>query len=355
MMLVLVTGGTGFVGAHTVAEVTRAGHQVRVLARSAAAVEEALAPLNVPGEAVDVLVGDVTDRAAVSRAVRGADAVVHAASVYSFDSRHHGRMRRTNVRGTQLVLDAARRFDVGRTVYVSTFGALEPTASGLVGPDSPPARVREVYLATKAAAEEVAREHQERGAPVSITYPPALLGPHDPKRGDQTVRLRNTLRGLMPVWPTGGFPVGDVRDTARLHAELLTAPPQPLDRHFGPGRYLSTRAYVQALREVTGRSLPTAFVPARPMLPMAYAMDLVQRVWPWHIPAEYGACLVCARDAHPVDMAPALGIRPRPFTETLTDTVRWLHDAGLLPQRLAGRTLARGRDEAVAARAEVAR
>lgn len=335
-MLVLVTGGTGFVGAHTVAAVTRAGHRVRVLARDATAVEDALAPLDVPGDAVDVLVGDVTDRAAVSRAVRGADAVVHAAGVYTFDSRRRRRMWDVNVRGTELVLDAASRFDVGRTVHVSTFGALEPTPGGLVGLDSPPARVSEPYLSGKAAAEAVAREHQERGAPVSITYPPALLGPHDPKAGDQTTRLRNTLRGLMPVWPTGGFPIGDVRDTAALHAALLTAPPQQLDRHFGPGRHVSTRAYVRSLREVTGRALPAAFLPARAMLPFAYAVDVVQRVWPWHIPAEYGACLVCARDARPADVPAPLGLDPRPFRETLADTVRWLHRSGRLPARLAG-------------------
>ncbi len=350
-MLVLVTGGTGFVGAHTVEAVTRAGHQARVLAREPAAVETALAPLEVAGDAVEVLLGDVTDRAAVTRAVRGSDAVVHAAAVYSFDSRRRGQTRRTNVRGTELVLAAARRFGVGRVVYVSTFGALEPGAGGIVGPDSPPARVRETYLASKAAAEAIARQHQIEGTPVAITYPPALLGPHDPKLGDQSTRLRNMLRGLMPVWPTGGFPIGDVRDTAQLHAALLTAPAQGSDRYLAPGSYVTTRQYVQALREVTGRTLPTAFLPARPMLPFAYATDLLQLVWPWHIPAEYGACLVCARDARP-EHADSLGLNARPLAQTLTDTVRWMRQTGLLSASQAGALASTGLD---ATRAGVAR
>jgi hypothetical protein len=153
----------------------------------------------------------------------------------------------------------------------------------------------------------------------------------------------------MPVWPTGGFPIGDVRDTALLHAELLTTPRHGVDRHFGPGRYVTTRQYVQAVREVTGRALPTAFLPARPMLPFAYAMDLVQRVWPWHIPAEYGACYVCACDARPADVPSAFGPRPRPFVETLSDALYWLYRRGLLSTAQAGLAAVRGRDDSVGA------
>ncbi|MDI1461491.1 SDR family NAD(P)-dependent oxidoreductase [Catellatospora sp. KI3] len=338
-MLVLVTGGTGFLGAHTVAALVREGHQVRLLARAHAGVERALGPLGVSARAVEVSLGDVTDRAAVNRAVRGVDAVVHAAAVFSFDTRQNAAMRRTNVAGTELVLSAARQFDVGRTVYVSTFGAMLPASGGVIGTRTAPGAAREPYLASKAAAETVAREHQAQGAPVVITYPPALLGPDDPKLGDQNARLRNMLRGLMPMWPSGGFPVGDVRDTAALHTALLTAPADGPDRHFGPGRYASTREFVRSARLVTGRSLPAVFLPARAMMPMAYLAGLAQRIWPWHIPAEYGACYVCACDARPDDEQPPLGIAPRPFTQTLADTVRWLHRRGLVTARQAGRAV----------------
>lgn len=326
-MLVSVTGGTGLVGTHSVAAILQAGHRVRLLARDESTVESALGTA-----AVDVVVGDVLDRGAVDRLVRGADAVLHAASVYSFDRRRRADLRRTNVAGTELVLDAARRAGVGRTVYVSSVGALFPAR--VIGPESPVGRPREAYLASKAAAETVARRHQSAGAPVVITYPPALLGPHDPKLGDQTIRLRNVLRGLMPIWPLGGLPIGDVRDTAALHASLLGPAEPSANRHFGPGHYLTTRQYVRALREVTGRSLPTVYLPARAMLPVGLLANLVQRVWPWHIPAEYGAVYTCACA---VRVAAPMPIAPRPVAETFADTVRWLHEAGHLSTRQAGR------------------
>ncbi|MEU6040986.1 NAD-dependent epimerase/dehydratase family protein [Actinomadura sp. NPDC047616] len=333
-MLVSVTGGTGFVGAHSVAAAVRRGHRVRLLARDEARAGRALAPLGVDLGAVDVVVGDVTDEGSVRRAVRGADAVLHAASVYSFDSRRHAEMTRVNERGTEVVLDAARRHGAAPIVHVSTFGVLDPGQGRTVRAESAVGRPRERYMATKAAADRIARRHQAQGAPVMITYPPALLGPHDPNLGDQTARLRNALRGLMPMWPLGGFPVGDVRDTAAFHMDLLETPGQ--GRHLTPGRYLSTRQYVSVLRQVTGRRLPAVFLPARAMLPVGLLTGAVQRVWPWHIPAEYGAVYTCVRDLR-VDADPAA----RPVTETVGDAVGWLHRAGLLSDRQAG--LAAGR------------
>src|SRR5688572_27663593 len=94
--LVAVTGGTGFLGSHSVAALLRAGHRVRLLVRREAAVEPALRPLGVDPGAVDVVVGDVTDERSVRQAVDGADSVLHAASVFSFDARDRDKMRTVN-------------------------------------------------------------------------------------------------------------------------------------------------------------------------------------------------------------------------------------------------------------------
>jgi nucleoside-diphosphate-sugar epimerase len=336
-MLVCVTGGSGFVGAHSVAAIVSAGHRVRVLSRDGAAVGPALAPLGVPADAVEVVPGDVLDETVVARAVAGADAVLHAASVYSFDPRRRRDMARTNEAGTAVVLEQARLAGVRRTVHVSTVGALFPSGTPL-DTTSPVGAATEPYLASKAAAERVARRYQDAGAPVAITYPPALLGPHDPRIGDQTGRLRDTLRGLSPIWPRGGFPLGDVRDTAELHASLVTG--AGAGRYFGPGRYLDTGQYLDVLRAVTGRRLPAVRLPAAALLPVGVLAGLLQRVWPWHIPAEYGAIYTCAHATAVSGTAPTGGVPARPVAATVADTVGWLHRAGLVSDRAAGRLAA---------------
>ena len=75
-MRVLVTGGTGFVGSHTVAALIENGHDVRLLVRSPDRIAPALEPLGV-GK-VDSIVGDITDANAGERAMKGCEAVRHA-------------------------------------------------------------------------------------------------------------------------------------------------------------------------------------------------------------------------------------------------------------------------------------
>src|SRR5262245_32486588 len=125
-MHVVVTGGTGYLGSHAVAALTSAGHRVRVLARSPDRISAALEPHGIDG--VETVSGDVTDPVAVGRALAGADAVLHAASVFSMDTRRADEMRSVNVRGTEVVLGTARRLGLDPLVYVSSELALLPPA-----------------------------------------------------------------------------------------------------------------------------------------------------------------------------------------------------------------------------------
>ena len=79
-MKVLVTGGTGFVGSHSVRAIIDAGHDLRLLVRVPARLAPALEPLGVRD--VEHVVGDATDARSVRRAIDGCDAVLHAAAVF---------------------------------------------------------------------------------------------------------------------------------------------------------------------------------------------------------------------------------------------------------------------------------
>jgi dihydroflavonol-4-reductase len=330
-VLVGVTGGTGFVGAHCVAALVRAGHRVRLLVRDRARVSAAIGPFEVDPAAVQVHVGDVTDPDDVARALRGTDAVLHAAAVYSFDSRAHAAMRHTNAYGTETVLSVAAELGADPIIHMSSVVALYPARTSEVDESAPVGRPRETYQASKAAAELIARGYQARGAPVVITYPPAMLGPHDPRLGEQTTLMRNLLRGRLPVWPRGGFPLGDVRDTANAHAAALEHADRPA-RLFMPGRWVSTKDLVAAVRAATGRRLPALFSPAPLLLPFGWLASALQRVLPWRLPVDYGGIYTCAY-AVPVRDGET---GARPLQDTIRDSVRWLHANGHLSARQAG-------------------
>src|SRR5262249_19125287 len=129
-MRVLVTGGTGYVGSHTVAALLRAGHDVTVLARSPDRVAPALEPLGAAG--VGTALGAVTDPASVEHAMQGREAVLHAASVFSMDTRKADEMHAVNIAGTETVLGTAARLGLDPIVHVSSELALLPPVGGAV-------------------------------------------------------------------------------------------------------------------------------------------------------------------------------------------------------------------------------
>jgi dihydroflavonol-4-reductase len=333
---VLITGGTGYVGSHTTAAVLRGGHQVRLLVRNESRVDPALRPLGVDPAGLEIVTGDVTDADSVAGAVAGVDAVMHLASVFSMDSRDFRRMARVTAPGVRNVLEHASRAGADPIVYGSSYAALLPTRQRLTT-DLPPGTAGPPYFVAQAAAEHVAREYQAAGAPVVILNLLATLGPHDPHLGDQLTRLRNVAQGRLKFMPAGGFSINDVRDVAALFAAALTPGMGPR-RYLPGGHHVSTQEYIGAAETVTGRRLRTIFVPARAVLPLCRAVDVVQHVVPWHIPVEYTAAYMCDCDAHIDESMPRapLGVAPRPLLATIADSIGWLYEQGHLTRRQAG-------------------
>ena len=148
-MKVAVTGGTGFVGSHTVAALTGAGHDVRLLVRSPEKVERAMEPHGI--QPADIIVGDVTDPGSIDVLLEGADALIHAANVFTFDVRHTDEMKRVNEEGTELVLSSAAKLGLDPVVHVSSTVAFLP-ANKPINEDTPTGDPAPAYAATKATA-----------------------------------------------------------------------------------------------------------------------------------------------------------------------------------------------------------
>lgn len=340
-MRVLVTGGTGFVGSHTVAALIEKGHDVRLLVRSPDRITPALKPLGV-GK-VDSIVGDITDANAVERAMEGCQAVLHAAAVYSLDGREAKRIRATNVRGADLVLSTAIRLGLDPIVYVSTGGALLPPDGEVLTTDSPVKAPLGAYIRSKAEAEKVARKYQADGAPIVITYPTGVWGPHDPHFGESSRLAAAVLKGQFPMLPSGGFQVVDVRDVAQVHAAVMEAGRGPR-RYLAAGTYMDVKEIVLTLAEVTGRNLPTRTVPARYLMPVGRLADLAQRVLPFRLPLNFEGFYFLSLEAHYDDSRTReeLGYAPRDPRDTFTDTIRWLLEAGHISPKQAGKLATKG-------------
>jgi dihydroflavonol-4-reductase len=336
-LLVLVTGGTGYVGSHAIAALAAAGHRIRVLARSPERVPLALAPLGV--ERVETATGDVTDPVAVERALDGCEAVLHAASVFSLDTRKADEMRSVNVRGTDIVLGTAYRLGLDPIVHVSSELSLLPPADGeILTPDSPVKQAPWPYCRSKADSELVARKYQDVGAPVVSVMPAAVWGPHDPHFGEGVTLATNVLKKRYPIVMPGGMHIADVRDVAAVLAAVM-APGHGARRYMVTGHYVSMPDLIRTLADLTGRRIRFATLPAWFLAAFGRAADVAQRRVRTRLPwdAEGIWVMNCAARCDDSKTRSEFALEPRPLRETLANTVRWLVEVGHLTPRESGR------------------
>jgi dihydroflavonol-4-reductase len=336
-LLVLVTGGTGYVGSHATAALARAGHRIRVLARSPASIPAALEPLGVDG--VEAAIGDVTDPAAVEHALQGCDAVLHAASVFSTDPRKADAITSVNVRGTDIVLGTAHGLGLDPIVYVSSEVALLPPAPGeVLTPDSPVKRPPWTYCRSKADAELVARRFQALGAPVVSVMPAAVWGPQDPHLGEGATLATNVLRNRYPVVMPGGMHIVDVRDVAAVLAAVMQ-PGREARSFLVAGHYVTMPDLIRTLGDLSGRRLRFVTLPAWFLAAFGRTADLVQRRLRARLPWSGESIWIVNCDARCDDSRTReeLQLEPRPLRETFADTLQWLVEVGHLTPREAGR------------------
>jgi nucleoside-diphosphate-sugar epimerase len=170
--MILVTGGTGFVGRHLVRELAARGEEVRCLVRDAARANE-LFPAS-----VQTIVGSLEDRAALERSLDGVQRVVHLAGLIK--ATHAAAYHEVNGAGTQRLCDAVRavRPRLSRFLYVSSLTAAGPSPAGVPRDERDPPAPISHYGASKLEGERaVAALGKE--VPITILRPPAVYGPED--------------------------------------------------------------------------------------------------------------------------------------------------------------------------------
>lgn len=340
-MRIFVTGGTGFVGSHTVAELVRSGHEVRLLARSPDRIAKAMAPHGV--EVHDYAIGDVTDPQSLEAGMKGCDAVLHAASIYSLDVRAAKQLREVNIDGTKTVLRLAEELGLDPIVYVSSFAAFFPPQGELLGPDSTVKDPPGAYYKSKAEAERVAQRFQARSVPVVSSYPGGAFGPFDPHFGESAQTVANILKRQIPIVPKGGLSIVDVRDLAKAHRAMFEA-------GLGPRRYMLSGTHalfssiIRMLEEITGRRAPHVTLPGWALRPIVRPVAALQHVLPFRLPLNTEGFDTITWDPHGDDSRAVaeLGFAPRPLRETLADTVAWMYAVGKLTPKQAGRLAGAG-------------
>ena len=316
-MKLLVTGATGFLGSTLVPLLLEAGHEVRVLARSGAAL---------PG--CEVAHGDVLDKNSITKALQGREGLYHLAGLVSRDPADARKMYDLHVSGTRNLLDAAAGMQ--RIVLASSSGTIGVSRTRRVATEDDDYPIETVgrwpYYLSKIYEEKVALEAARKGLPVIVLNPSLLLGPGD-ARMSSTQDVFRFLMGRIPVMPKGGISFVDVRDAAQAFVAALTRG-NTGERHLLGAANWEFDEFFARLGRIAHKPPPMFRMPSRLKIAAAHLAERIARKQGREpdLPAsdvEMGECWFFIDSTKSERL---LGFRPRDPVETLSDTVRYVRE-----------------------------
>lgn len=317
-MRAVITGASGFLGAHLARTLKDRGVEVRAADRTRG---PALDDVDVEFVEIDVL-----DAASLRAAFDGQDRVFHLAAIISIVGDPTGEVWRVNVHGPRNAATVALECGVGRFVHCSSVHSfdlercgpsLDESGPPTTHPDAP------AYDRSKRAGEEAVRLVVQKGLDAVVVNPTGIIGPDDrgPSRMGETVLQFMTRK--IPVGITGQFDFVDVRDVVE---GLIAAGDRGRtgQNYLLSGSRLSIRELGMLVERYSGVPVPPLSIPLRLVTPLApLVMQIEQRTKkPIFTPDALHALKYSPVVSH-YRAATDLGYRSRPIHETVRDTVAW--------------------------------
>jgi dihydroflavonol-4-reductase len=319
-MKILVTGATGFLGHYLCRGLVEKGYQVTALRRSTSD------PSLLAGLDLDFAIGDVTDQPSLEAAIRGQEAVIHAAGHLAYWSRLRATQNQVNIEGTRNVVAASLRAGVRRLLYVSSVASI-----GIPERGQPPADESFSfnlensplnYPISKKRAEELVITGCRNGLDAVIVNPAALLGEWGRRyRGSESVE--KIRRGPVAFYYTGGRNLVHVGDVVNGILSALECG-QSGERYILAGENLTYKETARIVAARLERKIP--LLPVLPVITgLLSALDPLSSAAGHRPPVTREIHFTSSRFQYYTSAKAVreLGYRFRPFSDILEDILHW--------------------------------
>lgn len=329
----LVTGAAGNLGSSVIHELVSSGKDVRALVLP----NDKLAKRLPKG--IEIVEGDVLDVDSLGRFFSNESGddlnVMHCAGIVSIDPGYNQRVYDVNVNGTKNIIDMCAKRDAERLVYVSTVHAIPELPAGEVMTEVDrfdPDKVVGFYGKTKAIASQlVLNAAKDTGINASIAHPSGIIGPNDYGVSNTTQLLMDIARKKLPAGIEGGYNFVDVRDVAKGIVACSDAGKRGECYILG-NRYVSVKELIGSVQDALKlrKSVPIipvwlakAFLPFFSMYYKAHKQKPLFTAYSLHTLTANGDFAI-SKAQRELDYA------PRPFEQTIRDSVAWLKSIGLV-------------------------
>ena len=325
-MKTLVTGGAGFIGSSVVRKLLARGREVRVY------VEPGADRRNLTGLDVEIVEGDVNDRAKIGDALKGCDVLYHLAAIYRLWMRDPSLIYEVNVEGTKTVLWAAYKANLRKVVYTSSIAAVGLRDDGQPSDETTPFNTWDIsnaYIRSKWLSERDALRFASEGLPLVAVNPSFPFGERDIGPTPTGRFVVQTLKGGVPMYMEGGFNCVDVDNVAEAHL-LAEDKGRVGERYLASGHNVTYKDFFRTVAEIGGVKPPRMKVPGRVLQTAARIAERIADRTGKEPPITYKAALWGSRNVY-FDNRKAvreLGMPVTPLHDTIERSVRWFRANG---------------------------
>lgn len=326
-MKVLVTGATGFLGSWLVRRLLDEGCAVRITKRPSSQLEE------LEGLPLEIVSGDVTDRASIVAAARNVDSIFHLAGLIAYARSQRRAMEKINVDGTANVIAAAQENSVRKLVHLSSVVAVGASFDGTPLNEESPFNVEHLHLGyfdTKYEAEKLVIDAvKARRLDAVILNPSTIYGPGDAKKGSRSVQIK-VAQGRFPFYPPGGVNVVSVEDVVDC---IIAAwkKGRTGERYIVAGENLYIKDVFAMIAKEAGVEPPRIHLPKHALLAIGKFGDLMEKVGQKGPLTSENAWVSTLY--HWFDSSKAqreLGLKSKPAHYAIAQSVGWMKQNGIL-------------------------
>ncbi len=327
-MKTLVTGASGFIGSTIVRKLLKTGMDVRVTVRRDTDTK------NIDGLDVERVHGDIRDRDAIRKALKGCDSLYHVAAYFAHWSLNKNLFYDINVEGTKTILEEALSQGLEKVVYTSTSNTIGSHGAGNYVNEQAVFngwKTGDHYAISKYLAEIEAKKVCDKGLPLIIVNPTLVIGVRDIKPTPSGAMIVDIVNQDMPGFIDGAINVIDVEDVASGH--LLAAQKGKIGHRYILGNEnLSVGDFFKSVGEISGVKSPKLRLPYPVALALGHLFELGARITK-KPPVVSASQVIIGNMGEHFDNSKAvneLGLPLTPIEKTIADTIQWFRENGYI-------------------------
>jgi len=278
-MKIFITGGTGFIGGQLVKCLAQTEHELVCLARKTSDVS------GLKEAGATIVFGDVIDKTSLRQGMQGCDWLVHLASNFTLWTTDRRVYKDVNIQGIRNIMESALETGISKVVHVSTAATFGNAQWPIQEESQPGTECASEYAQTKRAGDQIAWEmYREKGLPLVVIYPTAVVGANDPKAAGRYIKNLALRRMPAQILVNQTFPFVYVGDVCHAILNVLQKKNNLGEKYLVSSANMTWGELNRMVCEIAGVSVPFIHLPA-PMVSltarMLTSLSSLTKMPPW--------------------------------------------------------------------------